>query len=70
MYQPHLRYGIISLGDSTYANFCGGGLKFDQLLQEQGAKRIGEMLKIDASEDPEPESVSNPWVEQWATLLE
>ncbi|MDU2544365.1 MAG: flavodoxin, partial [Klebsiella sp.] len=39
-------------------------------LQEQGAKRIGEMLKIDASEDPEPESVSNPWVEQWATLLE
>lgn len=70
MYQPHLRYGIIALGDSTYANFCGGGLKFDQLLQEQGAKRIGEMLKIDASEDPEPESVSNPWVEQWATLLE
>ena len=69
MYQPHLRYGIIALGDSTYANFCGGGLKFDQLLQEQGAKRIGEMLKIDASEDPEPESVSNPWVEQWATLL-
>lgn len=69
MYQPHLRYGIIALGDSTYANFCGGGLKLDQLLQEQGAKRIGEMLKIDASEDPEPESVSNPWVEQWATLL-
>ena len=64
MYQPHLRYGIIALGDSTYANFCGVGLKFDQLLQEQGAKRIGEMLKIDASEDPEPESVSNPWVEQ------
>jgi flavodoxin len=25
MYQPHLRYGIIALGDSTYANFCGGG---------------------------------------------
>jgi flavodoxin len=65
----HLRYGIIALGDSTYANFCGGGSSM-QLLQEQGAKRIGEMLKIDASEDPEPESVSNPWVEQWATLLE
>ena len=69
MYQPHLRYGIIALGDSTYANFCGGGKRFDALLQEQGAQRIGEMLMIDASEDPEPESVSNPRVEQWATLL-
>ncbi len=29
MYQPHLRYGIIALGDSTYANFCGGGKTFD-----------------------------------------
>ena len=69
MYQPHLRYGIIALGDSTYANFCGGGKRFDALLQEQSAQRVGEMLMIDASEDPEPESVSNPWVEQWATLL-
>ena len=70
MYQPHLRYGIIALGDSTYANFCGGGKTFDALLQEQGARRIGDKLMIDASEDPEPESVSNPWVEQWASLLE
>ena len=69
MYQPHLRYGIIALGDSSYANFCGGGKRFDALLQEQSAQRIGDMLMIDASEDPEPESVSNPWVEQWATLL-
>ena len=69
MYQPHLRYGIIALGDSTYANFCGGGKRVDALLQEQGAQRIGDMLMIDASEDPEPESISNPWVEQWATLL-
>lgn len=70
MYQPHLRYGIIALGDSSYANFCGGGKTFDALLQEQGAKRIGDMLMIDASEDPEPEGVSNPWVQQWASLLE
>lgn len=69
MYQPHLRYGIIALGDSSYANFCGGGKRFDALLQEQSAQRIGDMLMIDASEDPEPESISNPWVEQWATLL-
>lgn len=68
-YQPEMRYGIIALGDSTYANFCGGGKKFDALLQEQSAQRVGEMLMIDASEHPEPESESNPWVEHWGTLL-
>ncbi len=68
-YQPEMRYGIIALGDSSYANFCGGGKKFDALLQEQSAKRVGEMLLIDATEHPEPESESNPWVEHWGTLL-
>lgn len=68
-YQPDLRYGMIALGDSSYTHFCGGGKQFDALLQEQGAQRIGEVLLIDATEDPEPESVSNPWVEHWGTLL-
>lgn len=68
-HQPDLRYGVIALGDSSYSHFCGGGKKFDALLQEQGAQRIGEVLLIDATEDPEPEGVSNPWVEHWATLL-
>ena len=68
-YQPELRYGVIALGDSTNSNFCGGGKQFDALLQEQNAQRVGEMLMIDASEDPEPETRSNPWVEHWATLL-
>ena len=68
-YQPDVHYGIIALGDSSYANFCGGGKQFDALLQEQSAQRVGEMLLIDAGEHPEPESESNPWVERWATLL-
>ena len=68
-YQPDVRYGIIALGDSAYANFCGGGKQFDALLQEQSAQRVGEMLLIDAGEHPEPESESNPGVENWASLL-
>ncbi|ATO31937.1 Sulfite reductase [NADPH] flavoprotein alpha-component [Dickeya dianthicola] len=68
-YQPDLRYGLIALGDSSYDNFCGGGHQFDALLQEMGAKRVGELLEIDATEHPEPEVVSCPWVESWATLL-
>ena len=68
-FQPNLRYGVIALGDSSYVNFCNGGKQFDALLQEQSAQRVGEMLLIDASEHPEPESESNPWVEHWGTLL-
>jgi 7-cyano-7-deazaguanine reductase len=60
---------VIALGDSSYVNFCNGGKQFDALLQEQSAQRVGEMLLIDASENPEPETESNPWVEQWGTLL-
>lgn len=69
-YQPELRYGLISLGDSSYDNFCGAGRAFDALLQEQGATRVGEVLEIDAMEQPEPEVVSCPWVEKWGTLLQ
>ncbi|NPE54929.1 flavodoxin [Dickeya dadantii] len=68
-YQPDLRYGLIALGDSSYDNFCGGGHQFDALLQEMGAKRVGELLEIDATEHPEPEVISSPWVESWAALL-
>lgn len=68
-YQPDVRYGIIALGDSSYSHFCGGGKQFDALLQEQSAQRVGDMLMIDASEHPEPESESNPWVGNWGTLL-
>jgi flavodoxin len=68
-YQPELRYGLIALGDSSYDNFCDAGRAFDALLQEQGATRVGEVLEIDAMEQPEPEVVSCPWVEKWGTLL-
>lgn len=67
--QAELCYGVIALGDSTYTNFCGAGKQFDALLQEQHAQRVGEVLLIDATENPEPEGESNPWVEHWGTLL-
>lgn len=68
-YQPELRYGMIALGDISYDHFCGGGHKLDDLLQEQGASRIGELLEIDAMETAEPETVAVPWVEKWGQLL-
>src|SRR3974377_1500346 len=36
-------YGLIALGDRTYKEtFCQGGLRFDALLTELGAKRAGD----------------------------
>ncbi|KAB8305262.1 flavodoxin [Erwinia endophytica] len=68
-YQPTLRYGVIALGDSSYDVFCGGGKQFDALLQEQSAQRIGDVLLVDATENPEPEEMTSPWVEQWAKQI-
>ncbi|TCV92593.1 flavodoxin [Biostraticola tofi] len=68
-HQPALHYGVIALGDSSYDYFCGAGQRFDALLKEQGASRVGEVLQIDAMEHPEPEVVACPWLEQWAQLI-
>ncbi|AXF76745.1 flavodoxin [Erwinia tracheiphila] len=68
-HQPGVRYGLIALGDSSYDDFCGGGKQFDALLQEQAAQRLGEVLTVDASENPEPEEITSPWIEQWAKHL-
>ncbi len=68
-YQPALRYGVIALGDSSYDDFCGAGKKFAELLQDQSAVRVGDVLMVDAAENPEPEELTSPWVAQWAKLI-
>src|SRR5438093_12981224 len=45
-----LRYGVFGLGDRTYAEtFNYGGKRFDDILTERGATRIGGRHKRDAS---------------------
>ena len=60
-------YGLIALGDLTYRDtFCEGGIRFDALLTELGAHRIGDVLKHDASSGTLPEEVAAQWIVTWA----
>ena len=62
----NVQYGVIALGDRTYAEtFCNGGKRFDRVLSELGARRIGEIMLHDASAGTMPEEVAAEWVEGW-----
>jgi len=59
-------YGVIALGDRTYKDtFCQGGIRFDKLLSELGARRVGEILTHDASSGTLPEELAAQWVLPW-----
>jgi MioC protein len=59
-------YGVIALGDRTYAQtFCFGAKRFDALLQSLGARRIGEIMLHDASAGTIPEEVAVEWIGPW-----
>lgn len=63
-------YGVIALGDRTYAQtFCFGGKRFDALLQSLGAHRIGEVMLHDASAGTIPEEVAVEWIGPWLDLF-
>jgi MioC protein len=65
----NVRYGVFALGDRTYAEtFCFGGKRFDALLAELGASRVGEVLLHDASAGTMPEEVAAGWIEGWLAL--
>ena len=61
-----VQYGVIALGDRTYAEtFCNGGKRFDAILSELGARRIGEIMLHDASAGTMPEEIAVTWVAGW-----
>ena len=66
-----IRYGLIALGDRTYAEtYCFGGKRFDDVLQECGAERIGDILMHDASSGTMPEEEAADWSEGWLNLCD
>jgi len=64
-----VRYGVFGLGDRTYAEtFNFGGKRFDDLLGELGAQRIGERVQHDASSGVLPEETAEEWGQGWLAL--
>jgi MioC protein len=61
-----VEYGVIALGDRTYAEtFCFGGKRFDELLTELGARRLGQVFRHDASAGTMPEELASDWAIGW-----
>ena len=66
----YVRYGVFGLGDRTYAEtFNFGGKRFDDLLAELGAKRIGERVQHNASSGEMPEDTALAWGDAWLALV-
>jgi MioC protein len=65
-----VRYGVFGLGDRTYAEtYNFGGKRFDDILTELGATRIGDRLMHDASSGTLPEEIAIEWAEAWVAKV-
>jgi len=56
---PELKYAVLGLGDTSYADFCGIARRIDARLAELGAQRVAEVGQADLDID----TVAEPWGE-------
>ena len=63
------QFAVIALGDSSYDTFCSAGEQMRELLVEIQGNELAPMLRIDACETLEPETVALPWLEQHANEI-
>lgn len=56
----NLKYSVLALGDSSYAQFCQTGKDFDLILEKLGAERIGQ--RVDCDVDYEEDALK--WLDE------
>ena len=61
----HLHYAVLGLGDRNYSDFCGAGKKFDERLEQLGARRLVPRGECDV----DYEATAGAWIEAlWPRL--
>ena len=62
-------YGVIALGDSGYHHFANAGSVMEKALHMSGAKRVGDICKLDASKITDHPLAAVEWANEWITKL-
>ncbi|SNC58484.1 FMN-binding protein MioC [Sodalis endosymbiont of Henestaris halophilus] len=62
-------FGAIGIGSSEYDTFCNAIDILNQKLIALGAKRIGEVLKIDIAQQKIPEDLAEIWITEWIAQI-
>ncbi|MDO3388186.1 flavodoxin domain-containing protein [Gilvimarinus sp. SDUM040013] len=62
-------YGVINLGDSSYATFGEAGRAIDAAFEDVGAVRVGEPLVLDACSGDDPNEIVKAWLPTWVAQL-
>jgi MioC protein len=66
-----VQYVVFALGDMTYAQtFCRSGDLFDTLLTSLGARRVGDVMRHNASASSLPEDDAGDWAADWYDVLQ
>ncbi|MBD2823351.1 FMN-binding protein MioC [Xenorhabdus szentirmaii] len=65
----NVTFGAVGIGSSEYDTFCGAIRSLERLLEDHGAKRIGDRLEIDILKHEIPEDPAEKWVKEWSKLL-
>ncbi len=64
-----MKFGLISLGDSSYPNFAQAGNIIEEALLDIGAVSLGDKLVLDAITVDDHEEEAEKWLQSWVALL-
>lgn len=64
----HMKFSVLALGDSSYADFCQTGKDFDAALEKLGAERIGQRQDCDVDYEEDAEAWQKNFLQALAQI--